>query len=155
MKIFKFIGALLATFAWAAVTAPSSPKPQTEETWIDLIEVNHFYNKQGIHVYSQVIYWREYPTVGLNRSTLAAVGYQLLGQNPAPGEWPMKTSRGYEQTRLITVENRQKRVTIASRYYRESHTQVDPERESAAQFWKGRGIMDISFDFLQPSKLED
>ncbi|MFN7318927.1 MAG: hypothetical protein ACK5S6_05415 [bacterium] len=67
----------------------------------------------------------------------------------------MKTNRGYDQTRLITVENRQKRVTIASRYYRESHTQVDPERESAAQFWKGRGIMDISFDFLQPSKLED
>lgn len=154
MKILKFLGALLTTFAWAAVTAPSSPKPQREETWVDLLEVNHFYNKQGNHVFSQVIYWREFPTAGLNRSTLAAVGYQLLNQNQ-PSEWPVKTSRGYEQSRLVTVENRQKWVVIASKYYRESHTQVDPERESTVHFWKDKRVMDISLDFLQPSKSED
>ena len=150
MKMIKFLGALLTTVAWVTVSAPSSPRPLTEELWVDLIEVNHIYDKRGEYSFSQIIYWREYPTVGLNRSCLAAVGFQLLTKDSPIGTWPSKTTRGYEQTRVIPLPRCEKRVVIASKYYRESHTQVDPERESKRLFWKNQEVPDILADFAPP-----
>lgn len=121
----------------------SCPKsPVFEEIRVDLLELNHYY-KSNNRVFSQLIYWKEYPTVGLDKATLHAVGYLILDDRNLLMSRPIKTKAGYESLRLVQRGSRTRMVRVVSSLYRESHTNVDPERESVELHWKGKIIPDL------------
>lgn len=94
------------------------------EEYVDLIELNHFYDHQGRHVYDQVIFYEQAPESG--RFLVRA--------------WCLVEDRDHQSRRPVKDANSQRyRVSwydsdqhihrkIVSQIYRESWTQVDPER---------------------------
>ena len=94
------------------------------EESIDMIELNHFYDPAGRHIYDQVIFYHLAPETGKyrvrawclveDRETLSRRPFR----NPATG-----------QVRVDWYDGEHKVLRrLASPIYRESWTQVDPER---------------------------
>ena len=96
----------------------------TAEEYVDLIELNHFYDNQGRHVYDQVIFYEKTPDTG--RFQVRA--WCLVEDRDFRNRRPIKNM----ETKLYQVDwfdndQRLHRI-ITSRLFRESWTQVDPER---------------------------
>ncbi len=91
---------------------------------VDLIELNHFYDQQGRLVYDQVIFYEQSPETGRFqvRAWCLVEDREFLNRRP---------TKNYE-TQLYQVDwyDTDQRLLrkITSRLYRESWSQVDPER---------------------------
>lgn len=90
---------------------------------VDMIEINHFYDCRGCHVYDQVIFWRRNP------STLRfEVGSWILCDEQ--DKYPTRLSDGLIHCRW---RDGQQLRDVRSRVLRESWTQTDPERANRRQ----------------------
>jgi len=85
---------------------------------VDMIELNHFYDQRGCHVYDQVIFWRQDPAT--KRFEVAA--WTMADQTD---KYPHKSSGNVWESKWF--DGKLYRV-VRSRQMRESWTQVDPER---------------------------
>ena len=97
---------------------------RTTEEHVDLIELNHFYDQQGRLVYDQVIFYARAPETGRFqvRAWCLVEDREYLNRRPV---------KNYE-TQIYQVDwyDSDQRLLrkISSRLYRESWSQVDPER---------------------------
>jgi len=111
----------LCLLVWAVI----SPKGlQPAEEYVDLIELNHFYDQQGRLVYDQVIFYEHAPETG--RFQVRA--WCLVEDRETLNRRPIKNyqSQLYQVDWFDTDQRIFRKIT--SRLYRESWTQVDPER---------------------------
>ncbi len=114
------------TFAlWLCVFALASSKGNdTAEEYVDLIELNHFYDYQGRHVYDQVIFYELSPETG--RFQVRA--WCLIEDRDTLSRRPVKNVET-QRYHVDWFDNDQRLLRkITSRLYRESWTQIDPER---------------------------
>lgn len=117
---------LLKTFSvlLCAYALSSSRGTGVVEESVDLIEMNHFFDHRGLHVYDQVIFYERAADTG--RYQVRA--WCLVEDREALHRRPIQN----QQTQLYQVDwydNDQKLMRrITSRMYRESWTQIDPER---------------------------
>ncbi len=88
---------------------------------VDLIELNHHYDRRCQLVYSQVILWR----VDASDGKLHNCGWRIIKQ----GDEPYRCGQ--------TWRYKSERVSIVAKHYRESWSHVDPEREDTNKFWHG------------------
>jgi len=93
--------------------------------YVDLIELNHFHDHRGRLVYDQVIFYERTPTTGRFQ-----VRSWCLANDEQPNRRPVKneTSGLYQVDWFDTDQQTLRKIT--SRLYRESWSQVDPEREN-------------------------
>jgi hypothetical protein len=107
--------------AFAAVT---SKAPGVAEEYVDLIELNHFYDHHGRHVYDQVIFYEQAPETG--RFLVRA--WCLVEDREALNRRPVKNV----ETQMVYVDwydnDHRTLRKLSSHLYRESWTQIDPER---------------------------
>ena len=106
------------------LTIGSSAKINRVDEYVDLIELNHFYDQPGRLVYDQVIFYER--SVATGRFQVRA--WCLVEDREALNRRPI---RNYV-TDLVEVDwyDTDRRVLrrVTSRLYRESWTQIDPER---------------------------
>ncbi len=97
---------------------------RSADEYVDLIELNHFYDQKGGLVYDQVIFYEMAPETG--RFQVRA--WCLVEDRECLNRRPTKN----HQTELYQVDwyDTDQRLLrkITSRLYRESWTQIDPER---------------------------
>lgn len=102
----------------------SSKGNHSVDEFVDLIELNHFYDQRGRLVYDQVIFYERAPETGRFqvRAWCLVEDREYLNRRPV---------KNYE-TQLYQVDwfDTDQRLLrkITSRLYRESWTQIDPER---------------------------
>ena len=112
------------TLVFVLCAIVSSKGNHTAEEYVDLIELNHFYDQQGRLVYDQVIFYERPPETG--RFQVRA--WCLVEDREDLNRRPIKNY----QTQLYQVDwyDTDQRILrkVTSRLYRESWTQVDPER---------------------------
>jgi hypothetical protein len=102
----------------------SSKGTNTAEEYVDLIELNHFYDHQGRHVYDQVIFYEQSPETG--RFQVRA--WCLIEDRDNLSRRPVKNVET-QRYQVDWFDNDQRLVRkITSRSFRESWTQIDPER---------------------------
>jgi hypothetical protein len=102
----------------------SSKGTNTAEEYVDLIELNHFYDHQGRHVYDQVIFYEHSPETG--RFQVRA--WCLIEDRDNLSRRPVKNVETHRY-QVDWFDNDQRLVRkITSRSFRESWTQIDPER---------------------------
>ena len=91
---------------------------------VDLIELNHFYDQKGAFLYDQVIFYERSPATGRFqvRAWCLVEDRELHNRRPIKNE-----STGVYQVDWYDSDQRLQRK-ITSRLYRESWTQIDPER---------------------------
>jgi len=113
----------LAFFACACGVGEGLRDRVIEES-IDLIELNHFYDPCGRHVYDQVIFYQLAPETGKYRVR----AWCLIEDRETLSRRPMKDPRT-GRVRVEWYDSDQKILRrLESPMYRESWTQVDPER---------------------------
>jgi hypothetical protein len=96
----------------------SLTQPLTRSEHAGLLELNHHYDCNGYHVYDQLIIWHRNPANGRHEVrawTLCDV----------QGKYPVRLPSGVY--RVSWIDSGKPREVV-SRQYRESWTQVDPER---------------------------
>jgi hypothetical protein len=97
---------------------------------VDLIELNHFHDCTGKHVYDQVIFY-EWSIEALAYRVRAWV---LVDENDVISRRPVR----YYETEMYRVRwhDRDQNIVrcISSRHFRESWTQIDPERANKKIF---------------------
>lgn len=93
---------------------------------VDCIELNHYFDKCGKLVYDQVIFYERTPTTGKFqvRAWCLVEDREELNRRPVRNE-----ETGVYQVDWFDSDKRVKRK-ITSRLFRESWTQLDPEREN-------------------------
>ena len=94
----------------------TSPFDRSEHC--DLLELNHHYDLRGCHVYDQLIVWHRNPANGrfeVRAWTLCDV----------QTKYPVRTASGIYR---VTWTDSGKPREVVSRQFRESWTQIDPER---------------------------
>jgi hypothetical protein len=102
----------------------SSKGNDVVEEYVDLIELNHFYDQQGRHVYDQVIFYERTPDTG--RFQVRA--WCLVEDRDALNRRPVKNSET-QRYQVDWLDNDQRLMRkITSHLYRESWSQIDPER---------------------------
>ena len=90
----------------------SSGTPVNRSTYFHVMELNHFFNERGEYVFSQIILWNQNPaTMRLEVGYWSLIDHQPRFENGLH-KWTAKDGR-----------------TAHSCIFRESWTQVDPERE--------------------------
>lgn len=94
--------------------------------YVDLIELNHQYDTRGRLVFDQVIFWERTPEQGRFqvRAWCMVDDRELLNRRPVKNE-----VNGMYQVDSYDADIRLRR-TITSRLFRESWTQLDPERDN-------------------------
>ncbi len=96
------------------------------EEFVDLIELNHFYDCLCRPVYDQVIFWENDPVTG----KFQVRAWCLVEDRDVRNRRPVKNL----DTDLYQVDwfDAEKRISrkVSSKLYRESWTQVDPERQN-------------------------
>lgn len=94
------------------------------EESVDMIELNHFYDPCGRHIYDQVIFYHLAPETSAYRVR----AWCLVDDRETLSRRPSRdVARG--QVRVEWYDGEHKVVRhLTSRIYRESWTQVDPER---------------------------
>ena len=107
------------------ICATISPKGNyAVDEYVDLIELNHFYDQLGRPVYDQVIFYERAPETG--RFQVRA--WCLVEDRESLNRRPVRI----HETQLYQVDwfDTDQRLLrkITSRLYRESWTQIDPER---------------------------
>ncbi len=101
----------------------SVPKQLAAVEYVDLIELNNFYDQNGKHVYSQVIFYERTPTTGKFqvRAWCMVDESLLLNRRPIKNE-----ATGIYSVDWFDSDGKVSRKTT-SRLYRESWSQIDPE----------------------------
>lgn len=104
-----------------AVLSASVPNASTTDERVDLIELNHFFDENGRHVFDQVIFYQWSTTH--NRYHVKA--WRLVKD---PAQLPKQTWKpsGY---RCVWYDEGTLRSVFAEAY-RETWTQIDPERSN-------------------------
>lgn len=93
------------------------------EEHVGLVELNHMYSeKHGNYIYSQVIFWDFDPATGLRHVR----AWRILDERSEQSKWPLKSVVTGLTESIWNDEGVRRRVY--SHCYRESWTQVDPER---------------------------
>jgi hypothetical protein len=108
----------------ALIALLSIPLSLTTHEHVDAIERNHFYDQRGRLVYDQVIFWERTPATG--RFQVRA--WTLADDNLLTNRRPVQNDNGLYSCEIVDSSERLTR-RIVSRVYRESWTQVDPERD--------------------------
>lgn len=107
----------------ASVSHKGSP---SVDEYVDLIELNHFFDQQGRLVYDQVVFYERAPETG--RFQVRA--WCLIEDREYLNRRPVKN----QETELYQVDwfdtDQRFLRKITSRLYRESWTQIDPERSN-------------------------
>jgi len=106
------------------------------EICVDLIELNHIRTKTS--QFDQIIFWKEYSAAGLNKSEFRAVGFIVLDDDSRIRNYIIKRNGWYKvkYTHRI-VDNINNETTMVAKYFRESWSQDDPERDSVRKHWGG------------------
>jgi len=92
--------------------------PFTRSEHADLLELNHHYDRNGCHVYDQLIVWRQNPAT----FRFEVASWTLCDTQ---GKYPARSQSGvYRVNWLDSGKPRE----VVSRQFRESWTQTDPER---------------------------
>jgi len=89
----------------------------------DVIEENHKYDERGISSFTQIIFWKEYPAIGLDRTELRSCGFRILDE----GEirfGPKYCSYFRRETGFKNI------IEVRAPIYRESWSKIDPESVS-------------------------
>lgn len=100
------------------------------EVSVDLIELNHISNDTS--QFDQIIFWKEYPAVGLNRSEFRTVGFFVLDR-----ETNINIIRKNKFCKVGGVKIGSSYIYIVAPLFRETWSMTDPERESARKHWAG------------------
>ena len=113
---------MMFVFFFAIITTALN---SIKEECVDCIEMNHFYDHRGRLVFDQVIFYERTPTTGRFR-----VKAWCLANDEQPNRRPVKneTSELYQVDWFDTDKRMHRKIT--SRLYRESWSQIDPEREN-------------------------
>jgi hypothetical protein len=114
--------ALLIAFV---LSVPIRIENQASE-YVDLIELNHFFDAKGRIVYDQVVFHERAPETGRFqvRAWCLVEDREHLNRRPVKNE-----ETGIYQVDWFDTDRRIQRK-ITSRLFRESWSQVDPEREN-------------------------
>lgn len=96
---------------------------------VDAIELNHFFDPRGQLVYDQVIFFERTPTTG--RFQVRA--WCLVDDRETMNRRPLLNDNGLYECFAVD-SNEQLTRRIVSRVFRESWSQVDPEREDKKRF---------------------
>jgi len=91
---------------------------------VDAIELNHSFDARGKLVYDQLIFWERTPTTG--RFQVRA--WCLVDDRDGINRRPIRNDNGLYECDVVDKNERLTR-RIVSRLFRESWSQVDPERE--------------------------
>ncbi|MCY2985944.1 MAG: hypothetical protein NTY15_20135 [Planctomycetota bacterium] len=99
---------------------------QSVDEYVDLIELNHFFDQQGRLVYDQVVFYERAPETGKFqvRAWCLVEDREYLNRRPVKN---LETEL-YQVDWFDTDQRLLRKIT--SRLYRESWTQVDPERSN-------------------------
>lgn len=94
--------------------------------YVDLIETNHYFDHQGRLVYDQVVFYERTPTTGKFqvRAWCLVDDREYLNRRPVKNE-----TTGLYQVDWYDTDKRILRK-LTSRLFRESWSQVDPERDN-------------------------
>lgn len=97
---------------------------QSVDEYVDLIELNHFFDQQGRLVYDQVVFYERAPETGRFqvRAWCLVEDREYLNRRPVKNQ----ETELYQVDWFDTDQRLLRKIT--SRLYRESWTQVDPER---------------------------
>jgi hypothetical protein len=130
--------------AFILSTILSTQTQHTVSDRVDLIELNHYHNEQGQHAFSQVIFWHRAPETGWMQ---VRAWCMVDDQNVCT----RRPHRDYE-TGLYRVEwnDTEKKVQrkITSQSFRESWSQLDPERENKKRL-EDRDRLRLSLPFVE------
>jgi hypothetical protein len=91
---------------------------------VDAIELNHSFDERGRLIYDQVIFWERTPATG--RFQVRA--WCLVDDSQVAHRRPLRNDNGLYECDVVDTNERLTR-RIVSRLFRESWTQIDPERE--------------------------
>jgi len=123
LTVVAIVAVVLA--AWASGADVRTDRGHVER--VDLIELNHYHGSCGAHAYTQIIFW------DIDPATMKphARGYRLV-KAEAEEELPRKneTTGEYETVFVRSYRNGTAHRTwkVRARMYRESWSQIDPER---------------------------
>ena len=127
---FLFVG-LCASLSFHGNLFAGASNPTSfgvAEEYVDLIELNHFYDHKGRYVYSQSLFWTRDP----RDSRFHIRAWVLIDDRLTYNRRPLRDEQSdqwfcqwYDQEQKILRK-------IRSKMYRESWTQVDPERADKA-----------------------
>lgn len=110
--------ALLTTLLFTAMTAGNS-NPLVARQRVDLIELNHFMDDNGRHVFDQIVFyeWVE------SRNKFRVIAWRMVKR---PSQLPIRTwnPRGWQ----CVWKDDQIMRSITAPSFRETWTQQDPER---------------------------
>ena len=111
-----------ATFVMAVIGTGSAAREVTEH--VDLIELNHFHDCLGRHVYDQVIFYEWAP----DASRYHVRAWCLIEDKDLVNRRP--TKRYSDNLYEVQWQDRDQNLLriITGKHYRESWTQIDPER---------------------------
>jgi len=111
-----------ATFVMAVIGTGSAAREVTEH--VDLIELNHFHDCLGRHVYDQVIFYEWAP----DASRYHVRAWCLIEDKDLVNRRP--TKRYSDNLYEVQWQDRDQNLLriITGTHYRESWTQIDPER---------------------------
>ena len=117
-----FSTSFVFSFCLSVLAIPSGSNSASE--YVDLIELNHFYDHKGQHVYDQVIFYERSAETG--RFQVRA--WCLVEDRHPLNRRPVKNANT-DLYQVDWADNDQGMTRhITSRLYRESWTQLDPER---------------------------
>jgi hypothetical protein len=110
---------------------------------VDLIELNHFYDPQGRHVYDQVIFYNRHPATGKYhvRAWCLVEDRESLSRRPV-----YQVSTGLYRVDWLDSDQQVLRC-VQSRLHRESWSHVDPERVDKKKYDER-----LRFSLAQPAK---
>lgn len=115
---------LLWTLAFVVLTSGDARSSLVAKEHVDLIELNHFYDELGRHVYDQVIFYEWAP----DTCEHYVRAWCLVDPKETPNCTPRQNHRDQRwHVRWFDRDNRVVRE-VDSLHFRESSTQTDPER---------------------------
>lgn len=113
--MFKILPILFLSFICGNKALPQN---NIEEN-VDLIELNHFYDKKGLWLYDQTIFW----TIDPNTGKMHVRSWLLIDHHK-------KISKTNNIFIVRYVDDKNTYRIIKSINFKESRTQFDPEREN-------------------------
>lgn len=101
------------------------PQPIHYDTTVDMVEINHFYDKNGILIFDQLIWydWQNYDSRFVIRDFYC---------KPKNNDMPVKLHGLW----VVYVFKTHNRYVIRAKHLRETWTQYDPELEARKTFAK-------------------
>jgi len=110
----------------------------------DVLEESHIYDKRGELIFTQVIFWKEHPAVGLNRTRFYPYGFRMLD-----GYKSIEKRDGGYRYFADNEEYQKGRIEVRAPIYRESWSQSDPEAASRKILWPEGVCPDLIRDVIK------